>query len=180
MNPENISIKPIQSKVLIKYLESRAIPLSLAQSYLKEIHYIKNSKKYRTLAFDLYIYGCSLSNKYFGGSSIIKKFIEIPGTRNELDIFIGVVDFLSDLVYHRSTKPINTVYVMDSLLSVPNTILTIKKFDKINLYLPNDTTSNYAIKEYELAHSNVYNVSKSLYKNFKTYNDFLIDRAKHQ
>ena len=100
-------IQPIQNKALIQYLATRKIPLHIAKNYLQEAYYLANNKKYFALAFKNNKGGYELRNKYFKGGTSPKYYTSIISNTKSLNIFEGVYDFLSALVYYKASQPNN-------------------------------------------------------------------------
>ena len=64
-----IAAKPITHPVLCRYLESRKIPLEIAEKYCKEIDFELHNKKYFAIGFENNSGGFELRNEHFKGSS---------------------------------------------------------------------------------------------------------------
>ncbi|RPD40610.1 CHC2 zinc finger domain-containing protein [Chitinophaga barathri] len=100
------SEQDIERPALIRYLDSRGIPLPLAQKYLKQINVYnrETSKSIYALGFKNDKGGHEIRNKYFKGSTSPKYITFIRGTvikPEEVHIFEGWPDYLTAIIYDR-------------------------------------------------------------------------------
>lgn len=119
------SVKPISNVGLIHYLDSRGIPLSVAQKTLKQVSFT-NSKTGKTL-FALGLpneeEGYELRNPFFKGSIGIKTISFIRGSESKppgINFFEGMMDYLSILT-RRNGQPLkNDSIVLNSVACIPH------------------------------------------------------------
>ena len=90
-------VKPLQSIALLQYLNTRAIPFSIAEKYCIEIHYETNEKKYFSIGFKNDSDGYEMRNAYCKNSSSPKDITTIKNNTHKIAIFEGFFDFLSFL-----------------------------------------------------------------------------------
>ena len=170
-------IQPVQNKALIQYIASRKIPLSIARTYLKEVYYNANNKKYFALAFENDKGGYELRNKYFKGSISPKYYTSIKNNATSLNIFEGFFDFLTALVYFKTVQPNNDTIILNSLAFLDKIIPELKNYKRINLYLDNDKPGQKAVESIKNNHSLVINQAAKIYPNHKDFNAFLTETA---
>lgn len=174
-----IGVQKIQNWALIKYLEERKIPVSIASNYTGQANYtITNPgtgevKKYFALAFINDLSGYELRNKYFKGGTSPKTITTIPGNKKKVNIFEGFMDFLSALVHYRQYSPSNTTIVLNSLSNLHRLYNLLSNFDQINLFLDNDAAGKSAAIEVTSMFSCAVNRSLTMYPEYKDFNDFL-------
>ena len=172
-------IQRLQNKALIQYVESRGIPEAIAARYLEEAYYaIANQetgeiKKYFALAFRNDKGGFELRNKYFKGSSSPKAISTIPGNLQKLNVFEGMMDYISALVYFRQSSPTNTTIVLNSVSHLRQLNDLLPNFTQINLYLDNDQAGQKAANEIQCRFPEAINQAAKLYPKFKDMNEFL-------
>jgi len=83
-----LKIKSIQHQALIKYLDSRKIPITIARTYCREVWYQINSKEYFALGLQNHLGGWELRNKYFKGSTSPKTYTYLnwPSPENSIQL----------------------------------------------------------------------------------------------
>ena len=165
-------IQPIQNKALIQYLTIRKIPLNIAKTYLKEVYYNTNNKKYFALGFKNDKGGHELRNKYFKGSTSPKHYTSIKNNATSLNIFEGFFDFLTALAYFKTVKPGNDTIILNSLAFLDKIIPKLKSYKRINLYFDNDKAGQKAVELIIVNHSLVINQAAKIYPNHKDFNEY--------
>ena len=175
-------VQRLQNKALIQYIEARGIPEEVASRYTEEAYYtITNHgtgeiKKYFALAFKNDKGGFELRNKYFKGGNSPKAITTISGSLQNVNIFEGFMDFLSALVYYRQPISTNTTIVLNSVSHLRQLKDLLPNFNRINLYLDNDTSGLKAASEIIGQFPEAVNKSQILYPQYKDFNEFLINQ----
>ncbi len=172
-------IQAIQNEALVKYLAFRKIPISVASNYLEESYYTVDSQKGSTffaLAFKNDKSGYELRNRYWKGCTSPKYLTSFlyPGSK-QLNLFEGVYDFLSALVYHKTNYPVNTSIVLNSLSFLPEVIPMLGKYERINLYLDNDPAGSEAVEKIRSLHPCTVDKAKVIYPLHKDFNEFIVN-----
>ena len=172
------SEKPITNSFLLSYLSSRNIPVELAQTHLKEVHYELPGKSYYALGFKNDSGGYELRNKYFKGSSSPKDVTTIISGNNEkeVSVFEGFFSFLSYLsLQEKQSLPLTNFLVLNSLSLFNKNIELIKKYETINLYLDNDLAGGQATAM-AMKESRKCTDERRLYRGHKDLNEWLIQQ----
>jgi hypothetical protein len=143
--------KPIESKGLIKYLQSRGIPLKLAQLHLKEA--IVQNKQTKKCIYALGLLneegGYELRNPFFKGCVGRKdiSFIRGNGLKPKaIHLFEGFFDYLT-VITHQSNRMLEgDVLILNSIACIEKAIGYIKSFDYQTAYtwMDNDTKGKEA------------------------------------
>jgi len=146
----------LKNNSLIEYLtKERAINFSIANLYLKEIHFTNtgNKKIYYALGMENMSGGYEIRNPFFK-SSLGKKDITIVHgqDRGEVSIFEGYLDFLSYLTDQNKNKLKGDVLILNSVVF-------------------SEKAANLILAQ---SYSKVYH----LYSNHKDYNQFLQQKKK--
>ena len=168
-------MRPINSPALIQYLLDRKIPLSIARKYLKEVHYTTgNEKRYFAIAFQNDHGGFALRNKFWKGSNSPAYFTTIPGkSTNQINIFEGVFDFLSALVFFNTDTPKFDCLVLNSTSHLNNALSLLDAYQRVNLFLDNDKTGFQCAAKVLAAHHNVFDYAAKIYPAHNDFNDFM-------
>jgi len=181
--PAKTPEKPIEYKVvrltnenLLKYAHQRKINSALAQTYLCEIHYTLNNKKYYTLGFKNDAGGYELRNSFFKGKTK-NHYSFLKGSSNkQINIFEGFFNFLSALVYTSSKQLKFDTLVLNSISNRNKAIALLNEYEQVNLFLDNDS-AGVETKEYFIKNLNATIKDYSfIYKGFNDFNDFLINK----
>ncbi len=173
-------LQPLQNRALIEYIESRNIPATLASRYCSEAYYqITNPetgemKRYFALAFRNDCDGYELRNKYFKGGTSPKAITTIPGSLKRANIFEGWIDMISALVYFGQPSPQATTIVLNSLSHVRHLYNILPNFERINLYLDNDSAGQNAAAEITGRFPGAVNQAAKIYTGSKDFNEFIM------
>ena len=142
------SVRDIQSKYLIQYLESRKIPLDLARRYLKEVILFDPNKNlhYTLLGIpnNAGAYALRGPNGFKGttkaGITIINKEgkITTKPSSGKVAVFEGMFDFLSWRVMQSSELPTSDVVILNSIYNLPRAAEYLCQHDSATCFLDND------------------------------------------
>lgn len=144
---EIMRINSISHPVLLKLLKDRCIPIKVAKEYCAEVWYQMNNKTYFSLGLQNQWGGWELRNKYFKNSSSPKSYSYFKKSSTRLLITEGMFDFLSlvtlepDLVHSADTIVLNSIALIEDLKKI------IPEYQKVLLYLDNDSAGNNATKK---------------------------------
>lgn len=170
---------PLQHPVLIRYVESRGIPLGLADQYVKEVHYQREGKRYFALGFANNLGGYALRN----GAGF--KFQTKPAglttfegsLKGKVCVFEGFFDFLSALAYYDLDHPRYPTIVLNSTshLRAALPVLQEWKCTQLNCFLDNDNEGHRALTRFEEMGFSVVDGS-FLYQGYKDFNELMTAR----
>lgn len=166
---------------LVTYLKSRNIPLDIAQCYLNNVSFYLNGKHYFGLGWKNTKDGWELRNQHFK-TATNKAYSLIQGTSNKsaVNVFEGMIDFLSALVYYGKDLPPNDTIILNSTSLVNSALGHIQCYDMANLYLDNDKAGNKATRHIQANHlkaidrRDVFIRGACPYTWFKDFNDYLV------
>lgn len=176
--PENhykiLKICEIKHPALIQYLKFRKVH---EQKHLvKEIHYELNGKKYFGIGFENNSSGFEIRNAYSKiclGKKDITLIQKENNITNEIAVFEGFFDYLT---YRNLEKAANSdcdFLILNSTAMLFKADETLKKYDKISLFLDNDK-NGFAVKEKILKkYKNVEDCSL-IYRDFKDLNEWYL------
>ncbi len=181
INPKNTitieTIKPLQSNSLIAYCESRKIPFHIAFTFLNEVHYLNNGKRYFSLGFGNDKGGFELRNEYFKGCTTPKGITTFEVSESKgVYLFEGFFDFLSALSFFGTSKPLNTVIVLNSLSLLPQAKERLKNAEIVHTFLDRDSQGVKAVEKFKIEGVNFLDRSV-IYDKFKDFNEFLIKKS---
>ena len=159
---------------LIQYLIQRGIPLSMAHTYCKEVHYRCKSKEYFAIGMKNYLGGWELRNKYFKNSSSPKSLSFISHASDHLIVTEGMFDFLSLAVLDNALVNASDGVVLNSLAFLRDAMKIIPAYKKVLLFLDNDHAGDKATAELLDFHSNIKDAS-DFYTGYVDLNDKLKD-----
>lgn len=180
---EFIRAKPVQHPAIPQYLQGRGIPEHLVRKYLEEVQYrnIKKDKVFFAFGIKNRAGGYeirSASDKPVFKSALIQRDITIikgNETTRSVNVFEGMVDFLSLLVLHNGNRLQGDTIIMHSLSSFWETLQYIRDgaFQNVNLWLDNDKSGKKMVGKFkEEGLSNITDQSHS-YEGFNDLNDLL-------
>lgn len=149
---EVIRAYELQYRILTNYVESRGIPLELAQEFLKEVlvRNRKTGREFRTIGLYNEAEGFEICTEDFKGSIGSKSISFIRGTTlpaTEIHIFEGMWDFLAAFAQHPAQHFEGDVIVLNSTSCLPQAFPYIKNYQnyrKLTTWLDNDEAGRNA------------------------------------
>lgn len=168
------AVKPVTHAALVAYTQSRGIPLTVAQTYLKQVHYERSGKSYFALGFANDAGGYALRNGAgFKGQTMPAGISTIPGQDpSSVCLFEGFFDFLSALVYFQKKTPRFTCIVLNSTAQLSKAIPALKAYRSVRCFLDRDAAGRKAITQLEEKGLTVEDQS-NLYDGYNDFNEFL-------
>ncbi|RAJ21124.1 CHC2-type zinc finger protein [Gelidibacter algens] len=179
-NETGISITKIQDishPALIQYLNFRAIPLQIANSYCSEVWYTFKGKQFFAIGLQNNNNGWELRNKIFKNSSSPKSYTYLQRNSKHLIILEGMFDLLSLAVLNALLIEVSDVMVLNSIAFIKNVEKHISNYEIVDLYLDNDSAGQNATLYLTKKYSHV-NDQSDAYKNHKDLNEFLCHERK--
>jgi hypothetical protein len=179
---ENIFITEVRSGIallpLTKYLQTRKIPLRIADTFCREVDFRLYNKQHTAIGFQNVSGGFELRNEYFKGSSSPKDITLIPShTTKDILVFEGFFNFLSWQTIHQKNillpKLQPNFLVLNSLSFFEKAKEVMEKYSSIHLYLDRDNSGIKITKE-ALSVSDQYRDESYKYKNHKDINEYLV------
>jgi DNA primase len=166
-------VKPLQSNALIAYCESRKIPFQIAFKFLHEVHYTNDGKAYYSLGFKNDKGGYELRNQHFKGCTAPKAITTIEAENSKgIYLFEGFFDFLSALAFFGTSKPLNTVVVLNSLVNLPQAKETLNKAEIVHCFLDRDKQGIATVEKLKADGLNIIDRS-IIYTEYKDFNEYL-------
>ena len=167
-----LNVREIQHPALIQYLKSRKVYEQ--KDLVKEIEYELNRKKYFGIGFFNNSGGVEIRNKYskicLGKKDVtlIKNELNIS---NEILIFEGFFDYLTFKNLEKNENSNSDYIILNSTSMLFKVEETLKKYDKISLFLDNDKNGNATKKAIIKKYENVEDCSL-IYQKFKDLNEW--------
>ena len=160
-------VKPLFSYTLKKYLTSRGLSQRV-YPYIKEVNYENSAGMFDAIGFKNDLEGFELRNEKYKGcsSKTITSLIKEDSTT--LSVFEGFIDFLS---YLERTQTDESFLILNSLAMSQKAKTLFTKFEKVKLFLDNDSAGKTLTRELLSEFSNVIDQS-STYGEYEDYNDF--------
>lgn len=154
-------IKSIQHPALLSYLKQRYIEKSLADRYLKELHYFNQGRRMFALGWKTDAGGWCLRAKNFKASLPPTGTTTIGSYNSCLAIFEGMFDFLAALSYFRTASPRGQVIVLNSVNHAHYALRKVEdnSYNCVKLFLDSDLAGRRAALQF-MDLKNVQNCSK--------------------
>ncbi|MHA6279538.1 toprim domain-containing protein [Salinimicrobium sp. CAU 1759] len=166
-------ILPIEHKMLKKYLQTRNIPVEVAQIYCKEIWYISNGKRFFALGLQNHLGGWELRNLYFKTSTPPKSYSYLNRGNNQIIVLEGMFDLLSLAVINPEEIEKADLLILNSLSFLPEVLEIFTLYLTVTLYLDRDSAGIGATENVLRSCSHCKDGSQ-LFKGHKDLNDKLI------
>jgi Toprim-like/CHC2 zinc finger len=174
-------IKPFgTSPSLTDYIvEQRKINASVANQYLKEVHF-KNSdsgKHYFAAAFSNDAGGFEIRNAFFKSSINGKDMTFLKGTNNDsIAVFEGFIDFLSYLTLKKIRQPETDALVLNSIAFKEKAVNLIKtqNYTSMDMWLNNDKMGKETLHFFIENTDCIVTPQNHLYLDFNDLNELLV------
>ncbi len=169
----------IKNRALVEYLFTRRIPLDVARRFLVECYFrIGHQKQSFAIGMKNDSGGYALRNKYRKFQSTPADITTIPGNDHSvLNLFEGMTDFVSAIVYFRKPKELkHDTIILNSLSHLPKVLPLLSKYEGINLFFDNDRAGIAARNTVQNLHPKTEDFAKRIYPGHKDFNEFLCSR----
>ena len=165
----------LTSSALVQYLQKRCIPMGIAQTYLREIHFELYGKTGKAIGFKNNKGGFELRNEHFKGSSSPKAYTFYDHAASEITVFEGFFDFLSFLVLTRNNQDPNTNFlVLNSLSFFHPAKELMDRHQQVNLYLDGDGQGRNYTRQAIAWNGRKYKDRSTSFRNAKDLNEWFI------
>jgi hypothetical protein len=129
----------IQSPALLHYLDTRAIPVDLANNYCKQVDFELHGKKITALGFPNRSGGFELRNPNFKGSSSPKDCSFIDNGSQQVAVFEGFFSYLSfQTINQNPPEHLTNFLVLNSLSFFEKSRPLMEQHQHIHLFLDRD------------------------------------------
>ena len=170
-----LNVREIQHPALVQYLKFRKVYEQ--KELVKEIEYELNGKKYFGVGFFNNSGGVEIRNKY---SKICLGKKDVTLLKNELNsfneilIFEGFFDYLTFKNLEKNENSNSDYIILNSTAMLFKVEELLKVYDKIFLFLDNDSNGELAKSKIQNQYKNVEDCSL-IYQNFKDLNEWFVN-----
>ena len=143
-----LSAKTIFSKTLFIYLDKRGLSRNIARQYLQQIYFerVDSGKRMYGLGHQMRAGGYDIRNTFDFKTTIGKKDVTIiKGSQTgNLDIYEGIMDFLTRLTLYNTPTPTHDSLILNSTALYEKVFEHIKNksYISVTLWHDNDTAGN--------------------------------------
>ena len=171
-----LNVLEIQHPALIQYLKFRKVYEQ--KELVNEVVYELNGKKYFGIGFFNNSGGVEIRNKY---SKICLGKKDVTLIKNELNIsseilvFEGFFDYLTFKNLEQKENSNSDYLILNSTAMLFKVEKKLKKYDKISLFLDNDSNGEFVKSKIQNKYKNVEDCSL-IYQNFKDLNEWFCSK----
>ncbi|MEZ4841767.1 MAG: toprim domain-containing protein [Flavobacteriaceae bacterium] len=140
-------IKDISHPALLKYLEQRKIPVTIAKRYCKEVWFQRKDKIYFAVGLQNEQGGWELRNEFFKASSSPKSYTYIQNIKIQLIVLEGMFDLLSLATIDKELVKSSDIIVLNSLAFVAQIEKYIPNYNNTILMLDNDNSGKNTVQQ---------------------------------
>ena len=172
---EILSAQPLSNPNLLRYLTTRAIPLTVANAYCSEVLYQNMKRTYYAIGFANDALGWEIRNMYFKGCIAPKAVTTIKRGTDCLQIFEGFMDFLS----WQTLNPSSTcdAIVLNSLALLPRIKEQMMGYKEVESFLDNDDAGRKSFAVLRQMFPQVVD-GAARYREHKDLNEWLVAQSK--
>ena len=167
-----VNVGSFKTAPLIRYIESRNIPLEIARSYCKEVWYSFNDNEYFAIGLENHLGGWELRNMFYKNSSSPKAYTIIKRESDQVVVTEGIFDFLSLAVLDPKLVETSDCVILNSISFIKDIQMILPSYSTVQLYLDNDSAGRKAANKLIYQHSGVIDKSEA-YSDFTDLNDWL-------
>lgn len=172
-NYQILSVTEVKHPALLEYLITRKV---CEQKHLvKEIHYKLNGKKQFGIGFFNNSEGVEIRNKYSKICLGRKDITLVENQSREICIFEGFFDYLTFKNLENATSSVSDYLILNSTAMLSRAEEHLTKYEKISLFLDNDSNGKRTREVITKNYNNVEDCS-FLYKDFKDLNEWFLKR----
>lgn len=168
-----ISVKPLISKNLIRYLERRGIDVAVSLKFCQEVEYSFGEKSYHAIGFKNDEGGYEIRDPFYKYSSAPKAVSTFINGSNNVAVFEGFMDYLSYLSIPKVKTENADFLVLNGASLFESAKPFLEVHDKINLFLDRDATGK-KLTAHALTLSKKYEDKSSLFEPYKDFNEWLM------
>lgn len=167
-------VEKLSNRSLVQYItEVRGISEELALQYCSEVYYKANERHYYAIGFLNDVGGWELRNKYWKGCIGSKAITTLFKGHPSCCVFEGFIDFLSFLQLFPEKVNTNDFIILNSLSKVEDVLTIVAEYNRVNLFLDNDTAGENATRELLKSSRNMMDQSH-FYNPFVDLNEYLL------
>lgn len=170
----DIRFRPLNNKVLLRYLEGRGICSDVALPNCEEVRYYLHGKQYFAIGFRNRSGGYELRNRFFKGSLSPKDFSLTDNGSDICNLFEGFIDYLSWMVLGLGYG--DDCLVLNSVALLERSFTVLDRYETINCYLDRDEAGRRTLEALRKRYGNRIEDRSALYKGFKDLNEYLQNR----
>lgn len=167
---------PIFAYPLKAYLHARAITLSVAQKFCKEVDFEVNGRSYYGIGFRNDAGGWEIRNKNFKQSSSPKDITTLTCGSKEVKVFEGFFDFLSWQCLNPDTGSSIDFVILNGAGMFDRALPFLKDHQRVGLWLDSDVTGK-RYTEYALSMGERFTDESSYFQGYKDLNEWLVHRG---
>ena len=168
-----LNVCEIQHPALIQYLKSRKVYEQ--KDLVKEIEYKLNAKKYFGIGFFNNSGGVEIRNKYSKICLGKKDATLVENQSSEIIIFEGFFDYLTYKNLEKEKNSNSDYLILNSTAMFFKVEELLKKYNKILLFLDNDSNGEFVKSKIQNQHKNVEDCSL-IYQEFKDLNEWFCSK----
>lgn len=180
------AVKLLESKALVRYVESRRISYPIARKYVREVYYTQSGYDVSAVGFENDKGGFALRKEWTDKAGNVRQTKRNIGpswftiiearAASTVNVFEGMFDFLSALEYYRQQSPTFPTLVLNSTTNLENAFPLLKNYERVNAYMDNDTAGRTTLKQLSDTGIKVEDHSK-LFAKHKDFNEFWLESA---
>lgn len=164
-----LNVCEIQHPALIQYLKFRKVYEQ--KDLVKEIEYELNGKKYFGIGFFNNSGGVEIRNKYSKICLGKKDVTLVENQSSEICIFEGFFDYLTYKNLEKKENSNSDYLILNSTAMFYKVEETLKKYNKISMFLDNDSNGGFVKSKIQNQYKNLEDCSL-IYQKFKDLNEW--------
>ena len=164
-----LNVCEIQHPALIQYLKFRKVYEQ--KDFVKEIEYELNGKKYFGIGFFNNSGGVEIRNKYSKICLGKKDVTLVENQSSEICIFEGFFDYLTYKNLEKKENSNSDYLILNSTAMFYKVEETLKKYNKISMFLDNDSNGGFVKSKIQNQYKNLEDCSL-IYQKFKDLNEW--------
>ena len=171
-----LNVREIQHPALIQYLKSRKVYEQ--KELVKEVEYELNGKKYFGVGFQNNSGGFEIRNAYAKiclGKKDVTLIENVNSHKQEIVVFEGFFDYLTFRNLEKPNNPICDFLILNSTAMLFKVEEKLKQYNKISLFLDNDSNGKSVKAKIQSQYKNVEDCSL-IYHAFKDLNEWFCKR----
>jgi hypothetical protein len=169
---EITDVRPLSSLALCRYIQSRCVPITIAEQYAKQVHYKVGEREYYGVGIQNNSGGWDIRSPFAKAASRPKDVTFIDNQVGHVIIVEGQFELYTSLSLHQQNLNAYDYLVLNSVTQYNNSLRFLEGKKAITGLLNLDKAGRTADAKYKAAFGDLYTDKSDLYQGYNDLNEW--------